>query len=109
MVDRINQYETVKLPEYMHEDLPKPGQICVIVGTEVSKQCGPSVHYLCPCGCGKEIFLPCHTPEEPRKTEPKWGLKLTGEQNLVTLHPSIQDNGPCRSHYHIRDGKVEWC
>ncbi len=109
MGDRINQYETVKLPDHMHEDLPKPGQICVIVGTEVSKRCGPSVHYLCPCGCGKEIFLPCHTPEEPRTTEPKWGLWLAPESNLVTLTPSIQDNGPCQSHYHIKHGRVEWC
>lgn len=109
MSNRIAAYTTLLLSDYMHADLPLPGQICVIVGTEVSKRVGPSVHYLCPCGCGTEIFLPCYTPEEPRTTEPKWGLLLVPESNLVTLTPSIHDKGPCQSHYHIEQGRVRWC
>ena len=108
MPARIDSYETVLLPEHMQDDPAEPGKIYAIIGTEIAARNGASVHYICPCGCGKEVFLPCTTVTEPRNRDPQWELKLTGPLNLVTLHPSIMDRGSCKSHYHIREGKVEW-
>lgn len=109
MPDRIHAYETVLLPGHMQDDPAEPGKIYVIVGTELAARNGDSVHFQCPCGCGKEVFLTCTTPSNPRNRDPQWELKLTGPSNLVTLHPSIRDRGSCKSHYHIKEGKVEWC
>lgn len=55
--------------------------------------------HLCCCGCGEEIVTPIMPTE--------W--KLTIDGNKPTLYPSIGNwSLPCRSHYWIKDGRVEW-
>lgn len=53
----------------------------------------------CQCGCGLEVITPL-SPSD-------WKLIYDGVS--VSLHPSIGNwSFPCRSHYWIRDGGVQW-
>jgi hypothetical protein len=53
----------------------------------------------CACGCGNEVA----TPISPIG----WEVSFNGES--VSLYPSIGSwNLSCRSHYWIRNGRVEW-
>lgn len=64
----------------------------------ISMEYGTVVH-LCACGCGRRVV----TPLSPRD----W--KLTFDGASVTLSPSIGNwQYPCRSHYWIRNSRVEW-
>jgi len=57
-----------------------------------------TVSHRCCCGCGREVVTPL-TPTD-------WKLIFDGE--TVSLHPSIGNwNFPCRSHYWIRNNRVE--
>jgi hypothetical protein len=59
---------------------------------------GTASHRCC-CGCGREVVTPL-TPTD-------WKLIFDGE--TVSLYPSIGSwNFPCRSHYWIRNNRVEW-
>lgn len=58
-----------------------------------------TVHNCC-CGCGNRVVTPL--------TPFKW--KLTYDGQTVSISPSIGNwSFPCRSHYWIERGKVEWC
>lgn len=53
----------------------------------------------CACGCGKEVVTPLSVND--------WRMTYDGES--VSLSPSIGNwSYPCRSHYWIRKGKIEW-
>lgn len=55
--------------------------------------------HLCFCGCGNEVS----TPLDPTD----WKLYFDGE--AISLSPSIGSwSLPCRSHYFIRQNKVQW-
>lgn len=58
-----------------------------------------TVVHLCCCGCGREVVTPL-TPTD-------WKLIFDGE--TVSLRPSIGNwHFPCRSHYWIKQNRVEW-
>jgi len=70
---------------------------------------GPGVLYVsmayavaahrCACGCGREVVTPLSPTD--------WKLTFDGEN--VSLDPSIGNwSFPCRAHYFIRGGKVQW-
>jgi len=64
----------------------------------VSIEYGTTAH-LCCCGCGYEVTLPL-TPTD-------WSVTYDGES--VSLAPSVGNSSfPCRSHYWIRRGRVDW-
>lgn len=64
----------------------------------VSKEFG-TAHHLCACGCGSKIRTPLGPTE--------WRLQETADG--PTLWPSIGNwQKPCRSHYLIRRGRIEW-
>ncbi len=64
----------------------------------VSKEFGVAGH-LCPCGCKNKII----TPIDPAE----WSFKEVN--NKPTLYPSIGNwQIPCKSHYWIIDGIIEW-
>jgi len=64
----------------------------------VSKRFKTAMH-LCCCGCGAEVI----TPLNPAK----WQLVEHGSD--VSLFPSVGNwSFPCRSHYWIRKGRVQW-
>ena len=106
-MERIEQFETVLLPGYRRDD-EEPGKLYVVTCSEVAEKCGPSVSFFCPCGCGKEVWLPCNTPAFNRHSSPSWGLTVNPD-GTVTLTPSILDRGPCQSHYFITNSRVSWC
>lgn len=55
--------------------------------------------HLCACGCGTKVI----TPFSPTD----WQMSFDGE--AVSLKPSIGNwTFPCRSHYWIRSGRIEW-
>lgn len=55
--------------------------------------------HLCPCGCGSKVVTPLGPAE--------WTIDET--PNGPTLNPSIGSwQLPCRSHYWIRAGIIEW-
>jgi len=64
----------------------------------VSQEYGVAGHQ-CPCGCGNKII----TPLDPTE----WAY--SEKNGKPTLYPSIGNwQLPCRSHYWITKGKIEW-
>lgn len=57
----------------------------------------------CPCGCGMNIEL-LVVPE----AKPRWDLAIDSMQR-PTLMPSVWVHRGCRSHFWLRNGRVEWC
>jgi hypothetical protein len=58
-----------------------------------------TVAHKCCCGCGKEIVTPLSPTD--------WKLIFDGK--TISLHPSIGNwSFPCRSHYWIRNNRVQW-
>ena len=65
----------------------------------------PYVQFNCPCGCGGSVMLPTTKHE---KGYNGWGF--TENDGKVTLSPSVFSAGfPCRSHYFIRNNRIDWC
>lgn len=64
----------------------------------VSERFAMAAH-LCACGCGVEV---------PVEIGPgKWSVRFDGDR--ITMHPSIGNGShPCKSHYFITNGRVEW-
>lgn len=76
------------------DDVPdrlRPGRLYASIGH------GTALH-LCPCGCGTEVVTPLDRGG--------WTLVRLGRR--FSLTPSVRARGGCRSHYWIRDGRVEW-
>lgn len=66
------------------------------------------VGYVCPCGCGSTVTLFICSPGDQTRPEGSWEFAVVGD--LPSLSPSVNQTGyPCRSHYFLRDGKVQWC
>lgn len=64
----------------------------------VSQEYGTAAHK-CACGCGSRIVTPL--------TDTFWNLTL--RDGRATLYPSVGNwDYPCRSHYWIRDNRIEW-
>lgn len=64
----------------------------------VSKEFNIAGH-MCPCGCGNKIITPIGPTD--------WSLKVN--KGKPTLYPSIGNwQLPCRSHYWVRNGLIEW-
>lgn len=84
---------TIKLirVHYMPKEL-EPGILYV------SEEFGVAGH-LCPCGCNNKIITPLGPTD--------WSLTVIRDR--PTLYPSIGNwQIPCRSHYWITNGLVEW-
>ncbi len=77
--------------EFMPADLA-PGVLYV------SEEYGVAGH-LCACGCGNKVIVPLGPAE--------WTFHENGGR--PTLRPSIGNwQLPCRSHYVISNGRIEW-
>lgn len=57
----------------------------------------------CPCRCGARLSLNMLRDESPCWY---WQINRNG---AVTLSPSVWRKVGCRSHFFLRDGKVQWC
>lgn len=58
---------------------------------------------ICPCGCGKTLFLSLLQDEAPNW---KWRI---GSDGTVTLSPSIWRQVGCKSHFLMQNGLIHWC
>lgn len=57
------------------------------------------VGHLCPCGCGNKVITPIGSMN--------WSITIEGDK--PTLYPSLGNwQLPCRSHYWIIKGQIEW-
>lgn len=57
----------------------------------------------CPCGCGRRLELMLLPQVKPR-----WDL-MVDARGRPSLHPSVWVKDGCRSHFWLRQGRVEWC
>lgn len=102
--ERLTAFGVILPPRFLPWPL-EPGKLYVVKGTQTTSH---AAAFLCPCGCGKEVYLPCRAPGTPHGLGSEWELTLH-DDNTVTLHPSILDRGTCQSHYWIKRNQVEWC
>lgn len=87
----MTQYYT---PEFV-ETFPTPMAPAVLYISIEYNTCG----HLCACGCGNEVV----TPLSPAQ----WSFAYDGKD--VSVWPSVGNWGlPCRAHYVITRGRVEW-
>lgn len=57
--------------------------------------------HLCACGCGEHTVTPIN---------PSYGWEISIVGDKPTISPSIgKFRMACKSHYFVRNGKVEWC
>ncbi len=64
------------------------------------------VVHRCMCGCGEEVITAID--DNGGKTPGYWGWSENG--GTVSLHPSVGNfQFKCRSHYFLKNGKVQWC
>ena len=75
------------IPDYLQEGI-------LYISLEYS-----TATHKCFCGCGEKVVTPI------RPTE--W--TLTRNENVVSLNPSIGSFSlPCKSHYFIKENKIQW-
>lgn len=81
-------------PEFV-DSFPFTMESGVLYVSTAYNTCG----HLCCCGCGHEVV----TPLSPAQ----WSFTYDGEN--LSLNPSVGNWAlPCRSHYWIRKGTVQW-
>jgi len=61
------------------------------------------VSFACPCLCGATVHLNL-IPDQ----NPFWCLSRNKDKR-VTLYPSVRREKGCRSHFWVRNGRVQWC
>lgn len=57
----------------------------------------------CPCGCEERLQLSL-----ARERRPRWSVKVD-RLGRPTVVPSFRMRDGCRAHFHLRDGRLEWC
>lgn len=80
-------------------DLPKKKVLYIIGVPDEPWQ----VELACPCGCKDKIVLPVNNA-----TEPRWKIRVVNE-GTPTLSPSIWRSAGCKSHFFLRQGRIQWC
>jgi hypothetical protein len=58
---------------------------------------------LCPCGCGDVIEL-----NLLEQASPCWSVRQHRDGS-VTLTPSVWRRKGCRSHFFVRNNRIDWC
>ena len=58
---------------------------------------------LCPCGCGDVIEL-----NLLKRAQPCWSVKEHPDGS-ASLMPSVWRRKGCRSHFYLRNGRIDWC
>ena len=58
---------------------------------------------LCPCGCGDVIHL-----NLLEQANPYWSVRRHRDGS-VSLMPSVWRTKGCRSHFFIRNSRIDWC
>lgn len=110
-MNKLTEFKEVRhIPELLMPWLPgeeklEDGVLYVVDHEDQKEQ---YVEFNCPCGCRKVVWIPYYKLEQQKEQHPSWGLWET--DGKVTISPSILSSGfPCRSHYFIRDNRIQWC
>lgn len=95
------QWTNPKYKSEYHEDVPDNviKNIIYVIGKQNQPWC---VILKCPCKCGENIQL--NLLDEGY---PKWRI-TRDKRNRITIFPSIRRTWLCKSHFHIRNGRVYW-
>ena len=86
-----------------HEELPTKlnSQLVYPIGEKNDLW---SLAFLCPCGCNDVIHLNLLEHGD----RPSW--KITDyPDHLADLSPSVWRKVGCKSHFFLKDGRVQWC
>lgn len=89
-------------PDSFDEKL-KPGLIYVESATRKDEP--TFVQMTCPCGCGSELGMIVGRPVVNAQV---WALTLDAE-GTPTLTPSVSHRVGCKSHFFLRNGRIDWC
>lgn len=83
------------------EDMPETLEIrtLYLVGEE---SCPWAAALICPCGCGATISLSL-----VRGDDPSWVASIDAK-GRPSIHPSIWRVRGCRSHFHLKQGRIVW-
>jgi len=99
-MSRIDRYT---IQRCVLRDTTAPEGVMFILDIDDGAIIPQAVAFLCPCGCGIEIYLPV----DGSNVETKWSLSLN--DGTPTITPSVAMRGGCMSHYFITRGEVRWC
>lgn len=111
LMKRLTEFKEVRhiselLTPWFHGDEKLEDGVLYIVDHDEQKE--QYIEFNCPCGCGNVVWIPYYKLGQQKEKYPSWGIQ---EQNgKITLSPSILSSGfPCRSHYFIRENRIQWC
>lgn len=90
-------------PEYKFlnvEELPEnlKDRVIYIIGRQEQPWL---LAFMCPCGCKDSIQL-----NLLKEAQPCWSFKI--RNNKLNVFPSIRRIKSCKSHFFIRNGKIDW-
>ena len=99
-----NQYHFYSSPKFkfeLVEDLPEliPENKVLVVAEGNQPD---TLAFKCPCGCNSNILLNLLQDAKPR-----WKYRITKRGN-ISISPSIWRKVGCKSHFFVRDGRIDW-
>lgn len=97
-------YSTKYVEFAKYDKLPQEGELLVFVEKGEYGNTIHAVDFLCPCGCGLNLYTPVVQVGETPRHNKCW--TYSESQDKITLEPSIQVMGGCNSHFFIRDNEV---
>lgn len=110
-MNKLTEFREVRhIPELLMPWIPgeEPLEDGVLYVVDSKDQKEQFVEYNCPCGCGKTVWIPYYVKNQQKEQFPSWGFSENAGK--VTLSPSVYSTGfPCKSHYFVRENKVQWC
>ena len=77
----------------------------------ISEKYDVAIH-MCACGCRNQTVMPINfIGDDGKKTTYGWDYTWVATDLVsVSFSPSIGNFAfPCKSHYFIRNNKIEWC
>ena len=102
----VRHIKQIRYPWFDDADTLEDGVLYVVDGDHQDRE--HIIEYNCPCGCKKAVMIPFYRAGKKKEEVPSWAYFET--DGKVTLSPSIYSTGwPCKSHYFIRENRVEWC
>lgn len=57
---------------------------------------------ICPCGCQQILYMNLIDDYDPY-----WKFNIQGK--TISLSPSVNRLVGCKSHFFLKNGKIEWC
>lgn len=87
------------------EDIDEePGRAAGAIEIRAYGEGGVGFAFRCPCGCGRDGYLPIRPQQAPG---PSW--EWDGNRERPTLNPSVLQVGGCQWHGWLRNGVWESC